>query len=197
MKFARLFAALCLTATLFVGGCNTTAINKNAETSFLTADDLVAMTDKMAQSIVGDPDVAAITRQKPMIIVVKPIANETNEIIRGNQKELYVARLRGLLATKQALRTQFTWVLNKADYQKLQVSEGMSAEQLGPDEGRIQPEYALWGTFYAATDAGGKHRTDTYLCVYRLTKLSGPDAGLELWTDKYETKKSIKKEFLD
>ena len=34
-----------------------------------------------------------------MVIVVKPIANETNEIIRPGEKEMYVHRVQVLLAS--------------------------------------------------------------------------------------------------
>jgi len=182
---------------LSAAGCGGQAVNKDAKTSFLDSDDLVTMTDKMAQSILSDPDVARISMAKSMIIVVKPIVNETNEIIRGNTKELYVARLRTLLSTKPQLRDRFVFVLNKQDYLKLQSQELLDATTKGQSEERIQPEYALWGHFYADTNASSKNRSDTYLCEYKLTKLSGADAGVILWDDKYETRKTIGKSLLD
>lgn len=190
--------AKCLLALpVLLAGCTTEAINKDAKTTFLDSNDLVTMTDKMAHSIVADPQVAAVIAQKPMIIVMKPIVNETNEIIRKGEKELYVHRVRVQLSGHPMLRDKFVFVLNRADYEKLRTEEGLNPGELGPDVQRVQPEYALTGTFYVNTNVSTNKRSDTYLCTFRLFKLSGDATGVQLWEDTYETSKHIKKEFLD
>ena len=191
------FCVLSLAFCVFMAGCSGEAINKDRQNSFLTSGDMVKMTDQMAASITADPDVARILQQKPMVIVMKPIQNDTNEIIRPGEKEMYVHRVRVCLSREPALRTQFVFVLNKADYEKLQQEEKLTPDQLGAPEERVQPEYALWGTFYANTNASSKSRSDTYLCDFKLTKLSGADAGVIIWEAKYETAKQISKHFLD
>ena len=190
-------AAAGLLPLALLAGCSGPAVNVNAHTTFLTSGDLTTMTDQMAQSIVGDPEVARVVAQKPMIIVMKPVQNDTNEIIPPSEKELYVHRVQVLLASQPLLRDKFVFVLNKADYEKLQQEEGMTPQELGTPEDRVQPEYALTGTFYAATNASRNARTDTYLCTFRLTKLSGADAGIELWEGKYETRKHAVNGLLD
>jgi len=192
-------AGLILAVSL-LAGCGP-AINKNAQNSFLTSDDLVQMTDKMAADLAKDWKVANLLRStgKPMSIVMMPVRNETNEIIPDNQKWMYVHRVRVLLSSKQELRSQFTFVLNKRDYEKLLKEEGVSTEALGPDESRIVPEYALTGTFYADTNASARNRSDFYLCTYRLTRINPGAAGTGeiIWENSYETKKSITKGLLD
>jgi hypothetical protein len=181
-----------------LAGCQSdSAINRDAENSFLNTHDLIQMTDKMAQSIIADPYVQKQTADRPMTIVVKVVVNETNEIIRGNHKELYVARLRALLSGKPELRSHFVFVLSKADYETLRREEGMDDAALGPMEERVKPEYVLTGHFYADTEARSSTRSDMYLCQYELRHISGPETGVILWEDKYETHKSVKKEFLD
>lgn len=179
-------------------GCGD-AISKDAHTTFLSADDLVQMTDQMATAIPSDPRVVAVTRQGPMVIVLQPIQNETNEIIVGNEKELYVARVQGLLGQQPQLASQFTFVLNRKDYDKLRATEGVPPT-LGAVEGansRLVPDYALTGTFYAQTNSTSEQRSDYYLCTYRLTKLTGPQTGELLWEGTYSVKKTAKKKFLD
>jgi len=194
----RVPRVLCCVLGLAMGfaavGCESTAVSKDAKTSFLNADDLVSMTDQMAQSILADPRVQAETAKGPLIIVMKPIVNSTNEIIVGNRKELYVHRLRTLLSTRPELRDRFMFVLNKADYDKLQREEGLSDTALGPREERVMPQFVLWGEFYADTEARSKTRSDIYLCTYKLTRLSGGDI---LWEHSYETHKSVNKTLLD
>jgi len=192
---AALVAIACMTPGL-LSGCSSQAVNVDARTTFLNADDMVAMTDQMAQAIVGDPFIAQASANAPLKIVIKPVVNETNEIIRDNRKELFVQRLRGLLASKQVLRNRFTWVMNREDFEKLRRQEFPEAT-LGPSEDRIQPDYALWAHFIADTSASRNRRSDTYLCQYKLTRLSGPEAGGTIWTGQYEVSKHIKKGLLD
>ncbi len=195
----RLLPLLMIASTaFFVVGCSSqNAISDKAHTSFLTGDDVVEMTDKMAAGIASDSQVAAISAQKPMVIVLQPVVNDTNEIMRGHERELYVHRVRVLLSSKQVLRRQFTFVLNRNDYQTLLNQEGVPATELGAPADRIVPEFALKGHFFADTRANSKQRSDYYLCTYQLTRLSGPQAGEIIWEGTYETKKAIKKDLLD
>jgi hypothetical protein len=195
-KMLACLSVVGLSAWLLSAGCSGPAVNTNAKTTFLNSDDMVTMTDQMAQSIMSDPDIAREMAKGPLKIVIKPVDNETNEIIRDNRKELFVERLRGLLASNQALHDKFTWVLNKSDYDKLR-SEEIPESQLGPVETRILPDYALYAVFLADTRVSSTRRSDTYLCQYKLTRLSGDTAGVELWTGQYETSKHIKKDLLD
>ncbi len=191
-------------AVSLLAGCGP-AINRNAQNTFLTSDDLVRMTDKMAADLAKDSKVANILRTtgRPMTIVLMPVRNETNEIIPESEKWMYVHRVRVLLSSKQVLRNQFTFVLNKADYEKLQSEEGVSTAALGPDESRIVPEYALTGTFYADTNTSSRNRSDYYLCTFQLTRINPGSAagsagtGEIIWENRYETKKTITKGLLD
>ncbi|MGN6368333.1 MAG: hypothetical protein ACTHN5_08750 [Phycisphaerae bacterium] len=187
----RAFCVLCFAFCVFFAGCSSEAISKNRTTTFLNSDDMQAMTNKMAAAIMSDPYIQQEMQKGPLKIVIKPVENQTNEIIRDNRKELFVHRLQGLLAAQPALHDKFTWLVNKSDYEKLKAEE---IPDVGPSEDRIQPEYALWATFLADTRATSKSRSDIYLCQYKLTNLR---TGAELWTGQYETSKQIKKGMLD
>lgn len=179
-----------------LAGCHASAVNPDARTTFLDSDDMVRMTNQMAQSIIADPLIAQEAAKGPLRIVIKPVINETNEIITDNRKELFVARLQGLLAANPALRDRFIWVMNRDDFEKLR-SEEIPEAKLGPTENQIQPDFALYAHFLADTNATNKGRYDMYLCQYKLTRLSGGQSGVELWTGQYETSKHVKKQFLD
>jgi len=192
--------AICsLLALAFVAAgaaCNTTAVNKDAKTTLLNGDDMNNMTNQMAQSIIADGRVQSAWQAGALKIVVKPATNFTNDIIPDEQLELFVARLEGLLASRPALADRFVWCINRADYDKLRAQE-MPEAQLGVPEGRIVPEYALYAEFHADTRVGRNTRSDTYLCSYKLTRISGPNAGAVLWEGQYETSKMMKRNFLD
>lgn len=177
-----------------LAACKTdNAVSGGAKTTFLDSDDMVKMTDDMARSMSTDPQIIQAAQAGPLVIVIKPVSNQTNEIIRDNRKELFVARLQGLLASRTDLQNRFVWVINKADYDKLRTEE-FPANKLGQSEDRVPPQYALWAEFYADTNITNSRRSDMYLCQYKLTNLV---TGATLWTGKYETAKHQKKDFLD
>jgi hypothetical protein len=187
-----LSAALCLLAA----ACNTTAVNKDAKTTQLDSYDMVTMTNQMADSINSDPRIHAALAAGQLKVVIKPVENLTNDIITGDQCQLFVARLQSLLATQPGLRERFVWCINRADYEKLRKEEIPEAK-LGPSEDRIVPEYALYAEFHADTRVTRNTRSDTYLCVYKLTRISNGGEGAILWSGEYQTSKAVKRGFLD
>ena len=191
-----LVCGLALGFCVLGAGCNSTAVNRDAKTTQLDSYDMVAMTNQMAESIIADPRIHAAWAVGPLKIVIKPVTNLTNDIITDNQSELFVARLQGLLAKQPQLADRFVWCINRSDYAKLRAEEIPDAK-LGPSEDRIIPEYALYAEFQSATTVTRSARSDTYLCVYKLTRISGGTEGAILWAGQYETSKAIKRGFLD
>ncbi len=192
----RRFTTAAILTPLFLQGCAKDAINRDAKTTFLTSDDMIAMTNQMAKSITSDPYLAQQMAAAPLKIVIKPVINETSEIIRDNRRELFVARLQGLLAQSPALSGRIIWIVNRDDYEKLRQEE-IPESTLGPSEDRIQPEYALYAKFLTNTNATRNAQSDDYLCQYYITRISGQNTSEQIWTGQYETSKHIKKEFLD
>ena len=117
MKSKMAAGRLILLAGTGLGACSGPAINNDSKNSFLNADDLIHMTDRMSVSMASNADVARVTAQKPMVIVMRPIVNDTNEIIPAREKQMYVARVRVQLSSKPLLADRFTWVLNRTDYE--------------------------------------------------------------------------------
>jgi hypothetical protein len=187
---------------LLLAACHSSAVNVDRKTTFLTGDDAVAMTDLMARKLATDPKVMKLTEKGPITIVLWQVGNETNEIIKPDVKWLFVNRIAILLSRRPELSNRFRFVLNRADYLALSAKEGFvkaGGELATPeDENRLKPDYYLTGTFSALTNVTKKTRDDYYLCRFELTRFKpGPDAGEVIWTDAYETRKEIKKEFLD
>ena len=198
MRVNRAFGVLSLALCVFAAApaCENTAVNKDRNTTFLNSNDMESMTNKMAQSIIADPRIQNAAAAGPLKIVIRPVDNLTNEILPGNEAELFVARLQGLLASRPELAGRFIWCVNRSDYAKLRAEE-IPPEKIGLSEDRVQPEYELYAEFRSATEVTSKRRSDTYLCHYKLTKISGGAEGIVLWLGEYETSKSIKKGFLD
>jgi hypothetical protein len=191
-----LICVLMLAFCLWGPGCQGTAVNRDRQTTQLDSFDLVTMTNKMAASITADGRVQAALAAGPLRIVIKPVTNLTSDVIPDEEAELFVARLQGLLAREPALAGKFVWCVNRADYDRLRAA-ALPEAKLGPTEDRVLPEYALYATFLSDTQVTRRTRSDTYLCAYKLTRISGSGAGVILWEDTYETSKAITKGFLD
>ncbi len=154
--------------------------------------DLVQMTDHMAQSIAGDPEVrAAVAGRGALRVVVEPVENEmAGEVLPRGQAEAFTARVRALLS-KQA-RQDFVFVMNRDAFYRLRDRE--LGVDLGPSPEAVDPQYALTARFTSLRNEGAKSLSNYYLCVYQLTDLQDRTV---LWTDKYEVKKVAVKGFLD
>jgi hypothetical protein len=182
-----LLVVLALVGTL---GCSENTAVSHGKSTALDAANLVEMTEDMTRAILGDPEVQSEMAKKGRLkIVIQPVENRmVGEVLPRGAKEAFVARLRSLL--QERAPDKFTWVMNRDNWYALRERE----LDRGPDPDRVQPEYALTARFSSITDESSKHRSSYYLCVYNLTDLN---SGQQLWTDKYEVKKSAVKGFLD
>jgi hypothetical protein len=173
-------------------GC-ASAVSQGSNTA-LDSVDLQNMTDQMARGIAGAPQVREVLQQSgKLTVVVQPVENRlTGEVLPAGQAELFTARVRTLLS--QHAPETFTWLMNRDAFYRLQGRERDLDINLGPEPGRLQPEYALTARFTSLTDESSQRRTAAYLCVYSLTSIK---SGATLWTDKYEVKKTVVKGFLD
>jgi PBP1b-binding outer membrane lipoprotein LpoB len=181
-----------LLAAALAGGCSSNTAVSHGRNTALDSVDLTTMTDQMARSLAAEPRVRQEQQRRngPMVVVVQPVENKlTGEILPSGQAELFTARVRMLLAPQTK---DFTWVMNRDAFYRLQKSE--RDLDLGLEPGRVQPEYALTARFSSLTDETTKRRTAYYLCQYFLTHLQ---SGTLVWSDKYEVKKTAVKGFLD
>jgi hypothetical protein len=170
-------AAVCvLAAALALVGCG----GPRVQTTRLTAVDLVAMTDKMAVSLMRERAVARRGADStPWRIAADRVVNDTNDIIPEREKQLFLARLRALLNQSQALgRRNITFV------REVELS----------GEGRARPTHALTAMFEAITHADRRRRSDFYLCTFQLIDLGDETV---VWEDRYEVKRSVARSRFD
>jgi hypothetical protein len=178
--------------SLVVSGCSVSSAVSHGHNTALDSMDLVTMTERMARSIGAEERVAeAYAKNGPLSIVVQPVENHlTAEILPAGQAEAFTARVRFLLSRYEPAK--YTWVMNRDSYYRLRQRE--LDVDLGPEPGRVQPEYALVARFSSLTDESSSRRTAAYLCRYQLTSIRD---GSVLWTDQYEVKKTAVKGMFD
>lgn len=181
---------LCLAAMIITGCASATAVGFNPG---LSGVDLQRMTDEMAESIAGDPQVQqAIAEQGPIRVVLLPVENYmTGEVLPAGQRHAFVARVRSLLA-KQA-PGQFVWIANRDAYHYARQME-LEGVEPGPDPDALQPRYALTARFDSLANVDARTRSNSYLCAYELIDLENREV---LWQDRYELKRTAVRGFLD
>lgn len=191
-RWIKLAAGLVLTGWIIgaTQGCSAPRVN----TTRLMAADLVAMSRKMAHSLLNSPALAGRGPDSPRWVVVMDRAvNLTNTIIPKREKWAFVARLRALLNQSPVLRhSHITFILSRPKAESLAGQEGLPPEGAeasdGEMGGRLTPTHALSATFYAMTNVSRWGRSDTYLAAFQLIDLS---SGLIVWEDKYEVKRAV------
>ena len=185
--FCLLPSAFCLS----LSGC-ANAVQAGTNTA-LGGVDLVQMTDQMAHSIAGDPDVeAAIRRDGALRVVCQPVENEmTAEVLPRGQAEAFVGRVRTLLSRHAP--ENFTWIMNRDTFYALRARE-LEGVDPGPAPEAISPDYSLSAVFTSLADEDAKRRSSYYVCRYELVDLKDRTV---LWTGAYEVKKVAVKGFLD
>lgn len=182
---------LLIILSLWIGGCaSATAVGFNPG---LSGVDLQRMTDAMAESIAGDPQVQqAIAEHGALRVVLLPVENYmTGEVLPAGQRQAFVARVRSLLARQAP--GQFVWIANRDAYHYARQME-LEGVEPGPDPESLQPRYALTGRFDSLTNVDARTRSSSYLCAYELIDLESREV---LWQDRYELKRTAVKGFLD
>jgi len=164
-----------------VAGCSPPQVN----TTRLDSVDLVAMTDRMATSLLNTPAIAQRAAASPRwVVTIYRVFNETNDYLPESERWAFVARLRARLAEAEALKKRnidFVMPAGKAGF----------ADAAGP---RATPTHALTATFHAHTVANRRIRSDTYICAYRLVDLK---TDRLVWEDRYEVKYAVERNKFD
>ena len=179
------FWLLCLCSVLLVVGCESSGGPKG-QTTRLTADDFVTMSEQMRRSILRCEEVQ--TSDYKLVIVIDKIRNESTTVLR---RGLVLARLRALLNQNAMDRLQF--VVRRAQYEQMVKERRDTDPELVPfDEtadSRLKPDYALKGIFatHSRRNVAGKVRSDYWLCTFQLVKI---EAGDIVWEDAYEVKRA-------
>lgn len=184
-------SVLLLLLPLFAGCASAVSAGHNTA---LDSVDLTSMTDDMAHKIMASPAVQrALAQNGKLKVVVQPVENRmVAEILPRGAAEAFTGRVRALLS--EFAPDQFTWLMNRDDFNALRRRERDLNFQLGPSPDAIQPEYALVARFNSTTTEDPKHRASYYLCIYELTNIQDRTS---LWTGKYEVKKTALKGFMD
>lgn len=148
------------------------------------SQDLVAVTDKMARSILGIPQIAAATT--PPIIVLDPVENKTRFPI---DRELFLTRLRSELVKKSGGKVQFLARERMAALEKERNLKREGAVTASSDPGKQEfkgADYVLTGTLSGLSTRTAAGTSDY---VFYEFQLIDNRTSVIVWGDNAEVKK--------
>jgi PBP1b-binding outer membrane lipoprotein LpoB len=196
---ALLSRASLLAAMLVFGGCATTGVNQPAgvpptemrpdERGFVAgtgieSQDLVSVTDKMARSVLGIPEIAR-ARTKPYI-VLEPVTNNTRFPIN---KDIFLTRIRTQLNSKAAGHVSFLdrEMMKTLERERALKQSGQVTASADPNVVEFRgADYFLTGKLDGLTTRTSAGTSDYVLYSFRLTNARTSEI---VWEDSAEIKK--------
>jgi hypothetical protein len=190
----KTFSATMLSFTLLGGlaGCGgkeykdeRPAVDKlDSRDRGLQSKDVLAASDQLAMDLLQSPKLNHSRDQ--WTLVVKNMKDETSGRDFRGSYEVFIRRLRTNIARQGGDRIQL--VENKDTFNKVRSQElDTERDDFGqgdgrqPGPGRLQPDYALYGTAYDMPNRG----TNYYQLEFTITDLK---TGAQVWTNAYEVK---------
>ena len=153
----------------------------------IDARDVAAITDAMAQSLAASAALTSgTTTASRGVVTLDRVENRTEHLMPPTERWAIMARFRALL-TASALGEKVTFVLPHNEWRDLEPAQARAAA-------RLKPTHALRATFWSDTRSSPTHRTDAYLCTFRLSDLN---SGAILWEDAFELERAITRNTLD
>ena len=194
-----LLASLAATPVLFTG-CETTQGVKNPSGVAVTemrpdekgfvqgtgmeSQDLVAVTDKMARSIIGIPEISR-AQTKPRI-VLEPVVNNTRFPIN---KDIFLTRIRTQLNSKAAGRVSFLdrEMMKTLERERALKQSGQVTASSDPNVVEFRgADYFLTGKLEGLSTRTSQGTSDYVLYSFRLTDARTSEI---VWEDSAEVKK--------
>lgn len=167
-------------------GCAVPRIN----TTSLTAEDVVKMTDDMARSLNAAPSVAARSpASERWVFTMDRVSNRTEHLMDDSEKWGIMGRFRANLAqTRLGRERNISFVLPAAEWQRY------AGADFAPEQSRLRPTHALRAEFRSDTRSSLTARSDHYLCAFQLLDL---ESGALVWEDAYEVKYRVRRNEFD
>jgi PBP1b-binding outer membrane lipoprotein LpoB len=191
--------ALTVATAGFMAGCASTGVeNPNGvpvtqmrpdERGFVAgtgveSQDLVAVTDKMARSILGIPQIA--NAGGPPCVVLDPVKNETRFPIN---KDIFLTRIRGQLNSKAAGKVTFLARDRMEALQKEQALKRSGQVTSAADPNVVEfkgADFFLTGSLQGITTRTGAGTSDYILYAFQLIDAR---TSAIVWEDSAEIKK--------
>jgi len=188
-----------LAAAVVLGGCATTGVNQPAgvpptemrpdERGFVAgtgieSQDLVTVTDKMARSVLGIPEIAR-AQAKPYI-VLEPVTNNTRFPIN---KDIFLTRIRTQLNSKAAGHVSFLdrEMMKTLERERALKQSGQVTASANPNVVEFRgADYFLTGKLDGLTTRTSAGTSDYVLYSFRLTNARTSEI---VWEDSAEIKK--------
>jgi PBP1b-binding outer membrane lipoprotein LpoB len=148
------------------------------------SQDLVTVTDKMARSVLGIPQIASAPRAP--FIVLEPVVNNTRFPIN---KDIFLTRIRTQLNSKAAGRVSFLdrEIMKSLEHERALKQSGQVTASSDPNVVEFRgADYFLTGKLEGLATRTSQGTGDYILYSFRLTDAR---TSAIVWEDSYEIKK--------
>lgn len=191
--------AVMISAALLAGGCASSGVKNPSgvpvtrmnpdEQGFVAgtgieSQDLVAVTDKMARSILAIPEIAQATR--PPVVVLDPVDNQTRFPIN---KDIFLTRIRSELNSKCRGKVVFLARERMATLEKERNLKREGAVTASSDPAKQEfkgADYFLTGTLQGLSTRTSRGTSDYILYAFQLIDAR---TSAIVWEDNAEIKK--------
>ena len=165
------------------------------ESTRMTISDIDAMTEQMAQSLLGSDALASRGPDSPpWIVSIDKVLNLSDEVMTENEQWSIMAQVRGA-APIQALWDQkavrFVIPAQRALALKQSANNPDFHQGFGTDR---HVTHTMTATFRSITRAQAKKRSDLYYCQFDLIDLK---TGETVWSDRFEFKRQARGQVWD
>lgn len=155
-----------------------------ASSTRLTADDLQQITAEMAARLRTSEFLAGRTPESPPIAVaIQRVTNLSSDLIPVSEQWWLMERVRSSLPIVELGRARsFVFLIPAERLEELRAlgfEAGVGSERA--------PTHVMDAVFRSVTRSAAAHRTDLYVCEYRITDLA---SGELAWADSFEFKRA-------
>lgn len=173
--------ALCALVPL-LGAC--ASAPGRASSTRLTADDLQEITAQMADKLRASDFLSDRTPESaPIGVAIQRVTNLSSDVIPISEQWWLMERVRNSLPiTRLGQERNLAFIMPAERLEELRAL----GFETGLMEGR-QPTHVMDAVFRSVTRSADAHRTDLYMCEYRITRL---DTGELAWADSFEFKRA-------
>ncbi len=181
----RTLHTLLIPILLIACVCTLAACGPRAKSTRLTGGDLADMSTELAQKLTDSDWMKARSPDSPPIVITwDKVENLTSDLLSRSEQWSMMQHVRDSADLVRVGREKaFTLVIPAA-----LKDEGQARGSFEPGTAAARaPTHRMDATLRSATRADGVHRTDVYLCDFRVTLLS---SGELAWSDTVALKRA-------
>lgn len=153
----------------------------------MTVDDLDFGTAEVSQKLLDSDFLASRNPgSTPIVVAVSRVTNLTSDVVPESEQWLWIQRVRTHALQSGLSREKQIWFVIPKQFEE----EGKATDEIeGGAFASRSPTHEMTAALYSLTRSGQLHRTDAYICEFRITDIA---TGNLAWTDEVDFKRAAR-----